>query len=204
MTLQDYITFVLATAAVMATPGITISNVTGTAMSRGVAAGFLVEAGAALGRISMLILLGLALDIVSELIETAFTWIKLIGAAYLSWLGIRAIRQPHTLTPERAQGRDAGLLVFRGFLVLWSNPKAFLFLGAFIPQFIDAQAPVWPQIAQLGAIWLIVAFLVDGAYILGAGRIRAALAKSGGHALGWVSGLVLIAAAVWLASQQNA
>ncbi|MCB9993457.1 MAG: LysE family translocator [Hyphomicrobiaceae bacterium] len=204
MTPQDYITFVLATAAVMATPGITISNVTGTAMAKGTVAGFWVEAGAGLGRLSMLLLLGFALDFVSGFIAAAFTWIKIVGAAYLLWLGIRAIRQPHLLTPERTPGRAAGLLVLRGFLVLWSNPKAFLFLGAFIPQFIDTNVSVWPQIAVLGAIWLCTAFIVDGAYILGAGRIRAALAKGGGNALGWVSGLVLIAAAVWLASQQNA
>ena len=43
-----------------------------------------------------------------------------------------------------------GSMVLRGFLVLWSNPKAFLFAGALLPQFIYAEAPLVPQLAFLG------------------------------------------------------
>ena len=72
--------------------------------------------------------------------------IQYAGAAYLVWLGIRAIRHPPNLTDLARRRPALGSLVLRGILVLWSNPKAFLFIGALVPQFIVADAPLVPQL----------------------------------------------------------
>jgi threonine/homoserine/homoserine lactone efflux protein len=67
----------------------------------------------------------------------AFDWIKFAGAAYLVWLGFNMLRSKGELGtaavgPEKSYRR----LMLDGFLVIWSNPKALIFLGAFLPQFV--------------------------------------------------------------------
>jgi threonine/homoserine/homoserine lactone efflux protein len=201
LTTAEFITYLLATIAVIATPGVTVSAVTGTTLSHGVAAGFGMELGAGLARLTMIAVLALGLEAVSGFMLAAFDWIKLAGAAYLIWIGIRTIRHPPRL--EAAAGAPPEFLhqIASGFVVLWSNPKALIFFGAFVPQFVHPQSPVLPQVAFLGAIWLIVAALIDGAYILLAGSSRHLFRGRFSRWAGGVSGAVLIAAGAWLALQ---
>lgn len=200
----ELLTFILATTAVMALPGVTVSSVTGTTLGYGIGAGFAMELGAVLARLSMLVLLGLGLEIVTQAMAAAFDWVKLAGAAYLIWIGIRMIRRP----PLFAKTGDGAPGIFRqvlsGFLVLWGNPKALLFFGAFVPQFIDVGQPIAPQVAVLGAIWIGIVVLTDSAYILLAGGARRLFVGVFAQRVGWVSGLVLIGAGLWLAFQQKA
>lgn len=200
----ELLPFVLATLAVMATPGVTVSALLGTALGQGVRAGFAVEAGAVLGRISMIGVLVLGLSAVNSFMHAAFDWVKLAGAAYLVWAGIKMIIHPPTLALD--SGKPAALLplVRRGFLVLWSNPKALIFFGAFVPQFIITDAPVTPQILLLGAIWVGIAITTDSIYIVLAASVRHLFMGRGSRLIGRVSGTILIGAAVWLATQAKA
>ena len=62
--------------------------------------------------------------------------------------------------------------ILQGLLVILSNPKAFLFLGAFIPQFIDINQPVANQIIFFGFLFMIVGAIFDGAYAIVFGKFR--------------------------------
>ncbi len=197
-------TYWLATLVVMATPGVTVSSLLGTTLTAGTRAGFAMELGVNLARLSMLVTLGLGLSAIAAFMSEAYTAIKLIGALYLVWLGIRAIRHPPNLSDLNAAAPGYHSLVLRGVAVLWSNPKAFLFIGALVPQFIVAGAPLAQQLLLLGAIWIGTATVTDSLYIILSGRVRALFSQKAGRSLGWVSGTVLIGAALWLATSQKA
>ena len=197
-------TYWVATFVIMVTPGITVTSLLGTTLALGSRAGLSMEIGVDIARLSMLILLALGLTAIGTFVAEAYTVIKLIGAAYLVWLGIKAIRHPPDISGLDVVQPAMGSLVLRGIAVVWSNPKALLFFGALIPQFIDTNAPLAPQLMVLGAIWIVTGTLTDSLYILLSGRIRTIFSKTAGRALGWVSGSVLIGAALWLATSQKA
>ncbi len=94
---------------------------------------------------------------------TMFNVLRVIGAAYLVYLGIKAWRAPagdsglpgaETLTAKPA--RSPWALFSNGFLVASSNPKAILFAAALLPQFIDASRPTLPQFGVLVATFAVL------------------------------------------------
>lgn len=113
---------------------------------------------------------------VSALVMTsaeAFTLLKLAGAVYLVWLGIKAIREarrPFEATPVTTGTARA----FReGILVEALNPKTAAFFLAFLPQFVDPSAgPVWLQFLLLGLISVTLNTAVDVVVALLASRAR--------------------------------
>lgn len=204
LTTAGLMTFVIATFAVLATPGVTVSVVTGTTLSHGIPAGMAMELGAGLGRISMVTVLALGLSAVSEAMLFLFDWVKLAGAAYLIWIGIKTIRHPPQFDPQSGAAPDNFWLVARGFLVLWSNPKALIFFGAFVPQFIDPASDILPQTLVVGLIWVGIGAFTDTCYILLSGGARHLFRGAFAKRLGIVSGSILIGAGVWLALQRKA
>lgn len=199
----EFATLVVGTFVVMATPGVTVSAVTGTTIRHGRLAGLRFEAGAMLARLMMLAALAFGLETVGRLMTEAFDLIKLVGAAYLIWLGARTMRNPPRLVdgtpPTHGRFADIG----SGFVVLWTNPKAFLFAGAFLPQFVVPGEPVLPQLALVGGIWIGVVALTDGAYILLADGARRLMRGAFARRVGAVSGSILIAGGLWLALQRQ-
>jgi threonine/homoserine/homoserine lactone efflux protein len=182
-------------------PGITVSTVVSTALARGLVPAYWFELGAALGRFSMVLVVAVALEAVTGVVFALFDIIKYIGAAYLLYLGIGYLtsRGGIRLTAQQEQ-RSALRQVATGFLTLWGNPKALLFFGAFIPQFVDPHDAAWPQVLVLGLIEIGAAFVTDSGYI--ALSVGARSLMTGG-ALVWVNrvaGIILIGAAIWLAT----
>jgi threonine/homoserine/homoserine lactone efflux protein len=138
---------------------------------------------------------------VTGLVSTLFDIIKYIGAAYLVYLGIGYLTSRGGIRLDAQQEQRSGRRqVMAGFLTLWGNPKAMLFFGAFIPQFVDPDYTAWPQVLLLGLIEIGAAFITDSGYI--ALSVGARSLMTGG-ALVWVNrvaGVILIGAAVWLAT----
>ena len=66
--------------------------------------------------------------------------------------------------------------------MIWSNPKALIFFGAFIPQFVDPAGNAAAQVVLLGATFMAVATLLDGAYAVAAGRAPAGFCRGRGYA----------------------
>src|SRR5438309_2324448 len=89
--------FIVAAFVVTLVPGITVSAVVSTALARGLAAGFWMELGAQIARLSMVVLVAAALQAVTGAVSAAFDVIKYVGAAYLLWLGWGYLTQRHTV-----------------------------------------------------------------------------------------------------------
>lgn len=196
--------FLVTAFVVVIVPGITVSSVVSTALAQGMAAGFRTEAGVQLGRFTMILAVALALETVTRLVGAAFDIIKYAGAAYLVWLGVGYLRGRSKLTTDRPVGAGSALRqVAIGFTVLWSNPKALIFFGAFLPQFVDPRYPAWPQVIVLGLIEMAAGLVADGAYVILAAKARDALGDGRLVLVNRIAGLVLIAAALWLALQQH-
>ncbi len=136
----------------------------------------------------------------------AFTALRLAGAAYLLYLGVRALRSAWRGTPldeapagPAASGRGAYL---RGLVTNMANPKSVTFVVALLPQFVDrAMGHVPLQFAVLGAIFVAFELLIDGTVAVLAGRIGRVLARRrrARQALDAGSGTIMVALAGRLA-----
>lgn len=109
---------------------------------------------------------GLSLLLQTSLI--AFTIVKLLGAAYLIYLGFRTIRSKELIRPSAAKPIALGRVFCIGFLSNFLNPKVMLFTLAFLPQFVDAAtASASTQMLILGSVFAIMtatSFCVFGCF----------------------------------------
>ena len=145
-------------------------------------------AGGALGFVG---LIGLSMVGIGALLAAsaqALGLLKWLGGAYLVWLGVQLWRAPPiqlraktadtTDTTDTSDSR-AALLFRQGLFTALSNPKALLFYGAFLPQFIDATRPLLPQFLLMAGTFVVTEFAVEYALALLAHRVRKALERAG-------------------------
>ncbi|MFC4562238.1 LysE family translocator [Nocardiopsis mangrovi] len=166
--------FALAALVLLLAPGPNFVYILTRSISQGPRAGVISALGVELGT---LVHVGAAAVGLSSLLAAsapAFDIVRYIGAAYLIYLGIRAIwgREDIGLEPTEASPR-AGLRLLRdGVLVNVFNPKVALFFLAFLPQFVDpAQGSAAGQILVFGALMAAMGLCVDLAFALGGGRV---------------------------------
>ncbi len=108
----------------------------------GTKAGLLTILGTEIAVLSMVFIVAVGLEAVMRLVSEAFTIIKLVGAAYLIWIGFKMFASSGKLDVGRPGERlPLFRYVWQGALINWSNPKTLLFLGAFLPQFVDMSRP---------------------------------------------------------------
>lgn len=109
------------------------------------------------------------------------TVLKWAGGAYLIWLGIQLWRAPALNLDVVQQGQQMGMAaMFRqGFLAAVSNPKALLFYGAFLPQFIDPKRSLFEQFVVMAGTFAIVEFLFEWLLAALANTIRPWLRRAG-------------------------
>jgi threonine/homoserine/homoserine lactone efflux protein len=197
--LATYLTYLAACIAVIIVPGPTVTLVVASSLRHGTRAGLLNVAGTQIGLIVLLGILALGLTTMVESAGTLFDWVRLLGAAYLVWLGIKLWRSDGSLVERTAAAAPVGGYVWQGLVVILSNPKALLFIGAFIPQFLDPARPALPQIELLGATFMVVATIFDGAYALAAGRAGSWLSRGHVRLIERLSGTFLIGGGLWIA-----
>lgn len=128
-----------------------------------------------------------------------FALIKWLGVAYLAWIGLQLILSRDDTAPGQPTANGAARLFRQGFFTSMANPYAVVFFGALFPQFINPAAPVLPQLAILGATYI----MVDGAILilwgwLGA-RTAGALRGSRLESMNKICGGLMMAAAALLA-----
>ncbi|MET3925480.1 LysE family translocator [Devosia sp. 2618] len=196
--------YLLACLLFTVVPGPSVSVVIANSLAGGTRAGLLTIFGAQLSMLSMVLVVAVGLEAVMGLVAGAFDIIKLIGAAYLVWIGFKMVRSSGHLDIGNGERTSAGRYIWQGALVSWGNPKSLLFLGAFLPQFINPAQPAFPQIVILGLIVMAVACITDGLYAICIGRIRHLLSTARIRMVNRVSGFVLMAGGIWLALQKRA
>lgn len=124
--------------------------------------------------------------------------VKWAGVAYLAWIGVRLIlSKPTQVAPKPA----TSALFRQGFLTSSANPYAVIFFGALFPQFIDPSVAILPQLLILGATYLVVDGLTLVAWGWVAARTLGRVKALQGVWLARISGGLMLAAAMLLASR---
>ena len=199
MTLEIYIAYVVACFVIALVPGPTVTVIVANSLAHGARAGLLNVAGTQLGLALMMAILVVGLSSVIAAMGWLFDWLRWAGAAYLVWLGVQLLRSPEAIAQARCAPAPRGGFLLQGFLVLMANPKALLWFGAFIPQFIDPKGNYVGQIVLLGVTAMAVAFISDGAYAVVTGRAGAFLSRRRIRLVSRLSGGFLIGGGIWLA-----
>jgi threonine/homoserine/homoserine lactone efflux protein len=199
MSLSVYFTFLLACIVVVIVPGPTVTLIVANSLRHGRRAGMLNVAGTQLGLVLTvgIVLLGLASLIAA--MGAWFIWLRLVGAAYLIWLGCKLLMASGEIAAGAAPRTPRAGFFVQGLAVALSNPKTLLFFGAFFPQFMDPNRDFTLQVLIMGATAMAVAAISDSAYALLALRAGAALSRRRVRLMTRASGGMLIGGGVWLA-----
>lgn len=175
MTLSMWLAFLAAAVVIAVSPGPGAVLSMSTGLRHGFSGALRAIAGLQTALLIQLAIVGLGLGAVLAASTVAFTVLKVAGAGYLVWLGVRKWRAPveagDLLAGEMPSRRSAGLYL-QGLLVNLSNPKAIIFMVALVPQFIDAQAPQLPQFLVIALTMVATDTVVMSGYALLAGRCR--------------------------------
>ena len=141
--LHDFVLFVTTGILLNLTPGPDTLYILGRSVAHGRRAGVASALGISIGSIFHTAAAALGLSAFLATSAWAFTFVKLAGAAYLIFLGIRALleRQSDLAIPAHFKRRGAGAAFRQGILTNILNPKVALFFLAFLPQFIDSGTP---------------------------------------------------------------
>ncbi len=199
MSLELYAAYVLACIVITLVPGPTVTLIVANSLTHGTRAGLLNVAGTQLGLALMLAVVAVGLASIIETMGWWFDWLRLAGAAYLVWLGWKLFRSSGKLDELGRTQKPRGGFFLQGLLVLMGNPKALLWFGAFIPQFVDPQRDTLGQVVILGLTAMAVAMISDGAYAIVSGRARALLSQRRVRLASQLGGACLIGGGVWLA-----
>jgi threonine/homoserine/homoserine lactone efflux protein len=179
MTLTTYLLYAAAVALLIVTPGPTMLMCMTNAVNHGPRRAMTSVAGAVTAVLCVMVLSAMGLGALLAASEAAFTTAKVVGAAYLIWLGIRTFRSNTVLESGGAEAPAPRSFFMQGFLVGASNPKAILFFAAFFPQFLNPAAPIVPQFAILALTFVAFEFTVLTLCALGVSRLMPLLKTSG-------------------------
>jgi threonine/homoserine/homoserine lactone efflux protein len=200
MSLQAYLAFVAACIALALLPGPIVTLVIANGLRHGTRAALTNVLGAQAGLAIVIGVVAIGLTSLMATMGYWFDWVRFAGAAYLVWLGFKLIRSPvEGVSTDAPPPPPRGGFFLQGFLVLLSNPKVLVFFGAFIPQFMDMSKPHFPQVALLGATFMVTAVMSDMLYAVLAGRARKFFSARRTRLVSRISGGFMIGGGIWLA-----
>ena len=178
MTGADFALFLLAALIIAAVPGPGIFYVAARTLSGGSKAGIASTLGTAWGGLVHVIAGALGISAIILASAQLFSAVKLAGAFYLVWLGIKAIREARQALPEQIDPIGTKLAFRDGVLVEALNPKTAAFFLAFIPQFLDPSTghPAL-QFMMLGLISVALNTTADIIVVMMASKARSSLAR---------------------------
>jgi len=202
-----WLLFIVASLLLILTPGQDMLLVMSRSIAQGPSAGVATAAGVSTGLVGHTILATLGLGAILRASEWLFFGLKLVGAAYLVYLGIQLLRTTkHELAVTAGAPRSLFRLFFDGAFSNLSNPKVAVFYFAFLPQFVLPGAK-YPTLCifALGLMFAGLTFLIKGPVGLGAGLLSAWL-RSRPSVLNWLhrtSGAVLLGLGLKLAFERR-
>jgi threonine/homoserine/homoserine lactone efflux protein len=210
--------FLLTALVIIVVPGPNVVFVVGRALAYGRRTAVTTAAGGTFGAYMQAILVSVGLGTLVERSTLVYSGLKLIGAAYLVFLGIKAFRHRHALR-QGVQAADAeageagtstavrvgptGLRAARqGVLVGLTNPKAAVFFGAILPQFVNRSSGHVPeQMILLATLFSVMALICDSTWGVAAGTARDWFARSPRRLalVGGAGGLAMVGVGVGIA-----
>lgn len=200
MTLETWLLFCMTETVLCLLPGPAVLYVVSVALGRGVRPGIGATLGILAGNTWYFALSATGVAAVILASSSLFSALKLAGAAYLVWLGLRMLFGHQGASSAAVVTASTARKTFlRGFLIQTGNPKALIFFVALLPQFIHPESAIGWQILVLGASSVLIEFLVLGLYAVVATR---AGQLAGAHLAGpleRIGGGLLIAAGARLA-----
>jgi threonine/homoserine/homoserine lactone efflux protein len=169
-----FVAYIVTVTVLMLTPGPDMLFCLATGLKAGPRAGFLAALGAASGEIIHISASAAGLAALFRAAPPLFDLVKILGASYLVFLGVRALRNRNeSIGGGKAAHSRSDRAYSRGLLTNLLNPKMALFSIAFLPQFIDPHAGnVAFQFLVLGSCFVALEILVDGTVGLLAGRLK--------------------------------
>lgn len=204
--------FALAVVALVLAPGPNQAMIVARSLGGGRRAGITASLGVNAGAFTHTLAAAAGLSAIVATSALTFTVIKVIGALYLFYLGVRLLTGSDRGAPigearARRPGPTAGVTAFlRAMITGILNPKVAIFFVAFLPQFVDREAgSVFLQFILLGAIFTVIAVTIDSLVAVAAGSIGSYLARNPTVAR-WrerVTGAAFIALGVRLAFEKR-
>ena len=199
MSVELYLTYVLACFIFTIIPGPTVTLIVANSLTHGTRAGLLNVAGTQVGLGVMMLVLVVGLSSIIATMGVWFDWLRFAGAAYLIWIGWKLLRSSGNLAQPGSTPAPRGGFFLQGLLVLLGNPKALLWFGAFIPQFVDPSTNYVWQVVLFGLTAMATAAISDGTYAVLAGRAGTLLSRRRVQTVSRIGGLCLIGGGAWLA-----
>ncbi len=176
MNLHTWWLFVAMAFVVSATPGPNMLLVMSHSARFGWRAAVATMCGCMTSLLAMMCISAAGMGALLQAFPTVFDTLRLVGAAYLAYLGVMGWRAPVADTADLAEDAPRETAVPRhlfrqGMLVAASNPKAILFAAAFFPQFLNPQAPTLPQFSILLATFAVIEVSWYLVYALGGHKL---------------------------------
>jgi threonine/homoserine/homoserine lactone efflux protein len=206
---STYALFLATAIVLLLVPGPAVLYVVTRSIEMGRSGGIASVAGITTGTVTYVVLATVGLSSLILASTVAFDAVKYVGAAYLFVLGVRRLLGRVPAEPdEEAAPRTRRRAYAQGVVVNLTNPKTIVFIFAFLPQFVDPNAPhAWLQVLALGLSFALLGFLSDSMWAVAAGtvadRLRGSVAIR--RVQRWLGGGVLVGlgilAAVWTPSR---
>jgi threonine/homoserine/homoserine lactone efflux protein len=170
---MTFLLFLAAASIIALSPGPGIFYVAARTLAGGRGEGLASSLGTAIGGLFHVAAGAIGISALVMASAEAFTMLKLAGALYLVWLGIKTVREARLDMPT-AEARVGTVRAFRdGIVVEALNPKTAAFFLAFLPQFVDPSAgSAWLQFLGLGLVSVTLNTAVDVAVVVAAARAR--------------------------------
>jgi threonine/homoserine/homoserine lactone efflux protein len=198
VTTHQMVGFGLAAFILIAIPGPSVVFAISRALAYGRAVALATVLGNSLGLLVVLVLVSVGLGAIVSKSIVVFTVLKFAGAAYLVWLGVQAIRHRTGISVDGAEPAIPMTLrraLRQGFVVGFSNPKAFLIFAALLPQFLDrSEGHLQLQMLLLGLLAFVIGLCSDTIWAITASQLRTWFnaSPSRGRKLGAIGGFSMI------------
>jgi threonine/homoserine/homoserine lactone efflux protein len=183
MSLSQVLAFVLLSVVIIAVPGPSVLFTIGRALTVGRREALFTVVGNAIGVYLQVVAVAIGIGVIVERSAAVFTVIKLVGAAYLVFLGVQAIRHRRKITEALAAGMPTVVASRRalrdGVVVGLANPKSIVFFVVALPQFTNPDAGSVPlQMLLLGVMFPVIAIVLDSVWALLAATARTWFSRS--------------------------
>lgn len=203
--MTNYLIYVGVAMATIMLPGPAVLLTLNNAIQRGLPRTFAGIVGISLAVFCLAAISATSIGVLLASSLVIFSVVKILGALYLVYLGIKMLRSKNTISRQSTlQQASIRNCFFEGFLVSISNPKALIFFMSVFPQFINTKQDYVLQFVLLAGTFSLLVIVIHTTYTLFASIAKAKLlSEKGGAFLGKISGSVFICFGVGLAASSR-